>query len=79
LHQQGPQHNEKDAQGTGADEVIFVGDSEVDAATAEAANVRFVLFTSGYLKGSAQNIKSAAHFADFARLPGLVNRISTGI
>ncbi len=60
---------------TSADEVIFVGDSEVDAATAEAANVRFVLFTSGYLQGSPEDINSAARFADFAQLPGLVNRI----
>lgn len=61
--------------GAEADKVIFVGDTEVDAATAEAAKVRFVLFTSGYLKGSPEDIKSAARFADFAQLPGLVNRI----
>lgn len=35
---------------------IFVGDSEVDAATAEAAEVRFALFTCGYRKGPITGI-----------------------
>lgn len=48
---------------------VFVGDSEVDAETAAAARVPFLLFTEGYRKGP---VAAQASFADFADLPGLV-------
>ncbi len=60
----------------GGGDAIFVGDTEVDAATAEAAKVRFVLFTSGYLKGSAEAVKSIARFGDFYELAALVRKFS---
>lgn len=60
----------------GGGEVLFVGDSEVDARTAEAAKVAFILFTGGYLKGSASEVKSLARFGDFCQLETLVKKFS---
>ena len=54
--------------------VIFVGDSEVDAATAEAAGVPFLLHTEGY-PGGGGGLRHHGAFADFAELPGLVARL----
>lgn len=51
---------------------VFVGDSEVDAATAHAAGVPFLLFTEGYRKAPVADLAPAASFADFARLPALI-------
>ncbi len=47
-----------------ATEVIYVGDSEVDAATAAAAGVKFALFTEGYRKTDVSEI---AHDWSFSR------------
>jgi phosphoglycolate phosphatase len=50
---------------------IMVGDSEVDAATAEAAGVPFVLMTYGYHRGPIDAISSIAtldHFHELATL-----------
>ena len=50
---------------------ILVGDSEVDAATAQAANVPFILMTYGYHRGPVDAISSTAildHFAELATL-----------
>lgn len=40
--------------GSSPDRAIFVGDSEVDAATAASANVRLALFTCGYRRGPVE-------------------------
>ena len=56
--------------------VVYVGDSEVDAATAAAAAVPFLLFTEGYRKSPAADIAATARFARFADLPGLVGDIA---
>lgn len=56
---------------TPAAATIMVGDSEVDAATAHAANVPFVLMTYGYHRGPIDAISSVAtldHFAELATL-----------
>jgi len=50
----------------------FVGDSEVDAETAERAGVPFLLFTEGYHRGPVAAMHHARRFEDFARLPGLI-------
>jgi phosphoglycolate phosphatase len=50
---------------------IMVGDSEVDAATADAAGVPFVLMTYGYHRGPIDGIASIAtldHFHELATL-----------
>ncbi len=59
--------------GFGADKAatVMVGDSEVDAATAHAADVPFVLMTYGYHRGPIGDISSAAtldHFHELATL-----------
>jgi len=49
-------------------QTLMVGDSEVDAATAQAAGVPFVLMTYGYHRIPPEQIASVARFADFAAL-----------
>ena len=57
--------------GTPPAAALMVGDSEVDAATAHAANVPFILMTYGYHRGPIDGISSIAtldHFAELATL-----------
>jgi phosphoglycolate phosphatase len=56
----------------GGGPALFVGDSEVDAATALAAGVPFGLFTRGYRKTPPEQIAALVRFDDFAALPALV-------
>ena len=56
----------------GARDVVFVGDSEVDAETAARTGMPFVLYTEGYRKGPVAGIAHDRAFADFAQLPGIV-------
>ena len=51
---------------------LFIGDSEVDAETARAAQVPFILFTEGYRKSPVAALNPAASFSDYARLPALI-------
>lgn len=55
---------------------LFVGDSEVDAATAHAAKVPFALFSGGYRKAAAESLGAKLIFDDHAALPGLVAHLS---
>ncbi len=55
-----------DALGEGAR--LYVGDSEVDAETAERANVAFALFTEGYRKVPVEELTHELAFADFSEL-----------
>ncbi len=59
----------------GADHAVFVGDSEVDAATAQAANVRFAFFTSGYRKSPISEIPHDTRFSNFADLAGFLSTV----
>lgn len=54
---------------------VFVGDSEIDAESAERAGVPFLLFTQGYRKAAVADLPHRAAFDDFAHLPGLVSKI----
>ena len=57
--------------GTPPSAAILVGDSEVDAATAQGAKVPFILMTYGYHRGPIDQISSIAtldHFAELATL-----------
>lgn len=51
---------------------LFVGDSEVDAETASAAGIPFLLFTEGYRKSPVDRLPHRASFAHHDALPALV-------
>ena len=53
-------------------DAIFVGDSEVDAETAAAAGIPFVLVTFGYPSGEMSAIAAAARVDDFYALTGVI-------
>jgi phosphoglycolate phosphatase len=55
---------------------LLVGDSEVDAATARAAEVRFVLMRHGYHRGPLEAIPCIASLEGFAQLPPLVRQLA---
>lgn len=61
-----------EAFGVHPEEALLVGDSEVDAATAAAARVPFVLMTHGYHRGPLSRIPRLAALDGFAQLPVLV-------
>ena len=52
----------------GGGPVVYVGDSEVDAATASAAGVPFALFTEGYRQSPVAALAHDFAFSDFAAL-----------
>ncbi len=54
--------------GTPAAQSLLVGDSEVDAATAQAATVPFALMKHGYHRGPIEAIACLAAFEDFDQL-----------
>ena len=58
---------------------IYVGDSEVDAATAAAAKIPFVLFTEGYRKAPVEQLEHAATFSDFGELTTIIDRIAASV
>lgn len=51
---------------------LYVGDSEVDAATARAAQVPFALVTHGYLKHPIQTLGADYVFDDFGELRQII-------
>ena len=53
----------------GARETVYVGDSETDAAAAQAAGVPFALFTEGYRQTPLRALPHDFAFADFTELP----------
>lgn len=55
--------------------VVLVGDSEIDAATAHAAGVPFLLHLCGYAHVPHEALGARGVFNDFATLPGLVAEI----
>ncbi|HEY6515439.1 MAG TPA: phosphoglycolate phosphatase [Steroidobacteraceae bacterium] len=56
----------------GPESALLIGDSEVDAATAQAAAVPFVLMKHGYRRGPVTAIACRAALENFAELPALV-------
>lgn len=56
----------------GRQHVVYVGDSEVDAETASAAEMPFLLFADGYRKSPIEELAHSAVFSDFLQLPALV-------
>lgn len=57
--------------GMNAVQVVYVGDSEVDAATAQAARVPFALFTQGYHKTPIATIPHDRAFGNWDDLPAI--------
>lgn len=53
----------------------YIGDSEVDAETAQSAGAPLVLFTLGYRKTPVEEIYHAARFDSFDQLPALLERL----
>ncbi len=58
-----------------ATSVVYVGDSEIDSATAAGAAVPFVLFTNGYRKRPVSEIAHRTRFSTFSDLPGFMSVI----
>lgn len=54
---------------------VFVGDSEVDAETAQKAGVPFLLFTQGYRKTPVDSIPHDASFDHFDAFPDALTRV----
>ena len=61
--------------GCSINNIVYVGDSEIDAATAEAAKVPFVLFTEGYRKVLASDLYHQALYCRFSHLPHVVRHV----
>ena len=55
---------------------LFIGDSEVDAETAHAADVPLALFTQGYRRTPIETLQPKIVFDDFRALPGLVAHLA---
>ncbi len=55
--------------------VVYVGDSEIDAATAKAAATPFALFTEGYRKTPVATIPHDFAFSEFSALTGFVKTV----
>ena len=60
----------------GAERCIYVGDSEIDAETAQAAGMPFAFFTEGIRTVAIADIPHDAAFSDFADLPSIYARLS---
>ncbi|HEY0212699.1 MAG TPA: phosphoglycolate phosphatase [Paenirhodobacter sp.] len=56
----------------GGGPALYIGDSEVDAETAQRAHLPFILFTEGYLKTPVADVPHDATFSQFANLPEIV-------
>jgi phosphoglycolate phosphatase len=57
-----------------ADQCLFVGDSEVDVATAKAAEVPIALFARGYRQTPVAELFPEFHFNDYTDLPAITNQ-----
>ncbi|KFI27217.1 phosphoglycolate phosphatase [Paenirhodobacter enshiensis] len=62
----------------GGGPVLYVGDSETDAATARAARLPFALFTEGYRKTPVADLSPEVAFSDYRELAGLVSALTPG-
>lgn len=55
----------------GATQMLYVGDSEVDAQTAHRAGIDFALFTEGYRKASIEELPHTYSFDNFDQFPAI--------
>ncbi|MGY6696304.1 MAG: phosphoglycolate phosphatase [Roseinatronobacter sp.] len=63
-----PLHEAVARLGVGLSEIVYIGDSETDSETAEAAGARFGLYTEGYRKGPPDSLFHHFKFADYRQL-----------
>ncbi len=56
----------------GRENVLYIGDSEVDCETAQNARLPFVLYTEGYRKTPVEALPHAAIYSDYKNLRGIV-------
>jgi phosphoglycolate phosphatase len=61
----------------GDGQILFVGDSDVDAETAKRAEVPFLLFTQGYRKAEIADLYHTAAFDSYSNFDGLVRKVLT--
>jgi phosphoglycolate phosphatase len=54
-------------------QVLYIGDSEVDAELCRRACVPFLLFTEGYRKSPPEALDPTALFSDFTDLPAIID------
>ncbi|MBK5933086.1 phosphoglycolate phosphatase [Rhodovulum imhoffii] len=59
----------------GVTDVIYIGDSEVDAECAQRAGLPFALFSGGYHRQPLDELPQSARFDDFAELPAIIARL----
>ena len=78
VHKPDPEPLHQTFADLGQGDVIYVGDSDVDAETAKRANVPFLLYTQGYLKVPVETLQTTATFDDFAVLSALINEVLGG-
>lgn len=57
---------------------IYVGDSEVDAETAQRADIPFLLFTQGYRKTSVEQIPHTRQFSSYKNLAAAIESVLSG-
>lgn len=60
----------------GADRLIYAGDSEVDAETAQCAETPFLLYSEGYRRTPVEQLPHRAAFAHFDQLPALIETLA---
>ncbi|SOB98142.1 phosphoglycolate phosphatase [Rhodobacter sp. JA431] len=60
----------------GAQQAVYLGDSEVDAETAQNAGLPFVLYTEGYRKTPVHDMPHTVSFNDFKMLHGIIEKLS---
>lgn len=58
--------------------VLYVGDSEVDAETAQRAGIAFALYTEGYRKTPVEALPNDVAFDHFDALPGIAAALAAG-
>ena len=60
----------------GQKSAVYIGDSETDAKSAEAAQMPFVLFTEGIRTSPVASLTHAAKFSDFNELPDILRQFA---
>ena len=61
----------------GQERAIYVGDSEVDDATAKAADFPFLFYTQGYCEADISELSFAAKFSHYDELTSLIRQLAS--